>query len=346
MNEQQMAIAAAAERLFAALVDVDVRNRAEQGQMPQKLMMELDQAGFLSMLKEDSEAVSGVSLADAAVVLRAAGFAAAPGPILETIVARRVLAAAGFGAPQGPLALLFAARPGSPWHECSLNAAWIAQAEAVVLVEHGDDGDALLSLHAPAEMRCTRFPHPAAEPLYCFFDAPARGDNVRASREKYAVIFRTAALLRAAQCVGALEWAFARTAAYATERKQFGREIARFQAVQQQVAEFAGVCMAASVIVEAATQAGAGDEQAPLVAAARARVADAIDLGVRISHQVHGAIGFSLEYELNFRTRRLMTWRDSFGSARFWSRELARYALRGGAFWRNLTAVALTGQHE
>ncbi len=61
-----------------------------------------------------------------------------------------------------------------------------------------------------------------------------------------------------------------------------------------------------------------------LAAAARARLADATDAAIAISHQVHGAIGFSREYALNHRTKRLMAWRNDYGSIPYWRRTLGR----------------------
>ncbi len=70
-------------------------------------------------------------------------------------------------------------------------------------------------------------------------------------------------------------------------------------------------------------------------------VVDAVDAAVTIGHQVHGAIGFSRAYSLNFRTRRLMVWRDTFGSVPYWRRVLARsfIGLSADEVWPKVTAV-------
>jgi acyl-CoA dehydrogenase len=39
---------------------------------------------------------------------------------------------------------------------------------------------------------------------------------------------------------------------------------------------------------------------------------------------VHGAIGFTREYSLNYRTRNLIAWRDQYGSVLDWKANLAR----------------------
>src|SRR3546814_19784377 len=84
---------------------------------------------------------------------------------------------------------------------------------------------------------------------------------------------------------------------------------------------------------------------ATLVGAARSRIGDAADAAITISHQVHGAIGFSREYALNYRTRRLMAWRDDYGSVLFWRRALAGgfIGLSREAFWPGVDDAGLQG---
>src|SRR3546814_2608206 len=66
------------------------------------------------------------------------------------------------------------------------------------------------------------------------------------------------------------------------------------------LAELADHVLASAGIAEAAAE----GFSATLVGAARSRIGDAADAAITISHQVHGAIGFSREYALNYRTRR------------------------------------------
>ena len=49
------------------------------------------------------------------------------------------------------------------------------------------------------------------------------------------------------------------------------------------------------------------------------------------AHQAHGAMGMTKEYELGQLTRRLWSWRDEFGSERWWGRELGRQLAGAGA---------------
>jgi acyl-CoA dehydrogenase len=57
-----------------------------------------------------------------------------------------------------------------------------------------------------------------------------------------------------------------------------------------------------------------------------------------IAHQVHGAIGFTIEYGLHRLTRRLWSWRSDFGSDAHWAGWLgARVAAAGpDRFWADI----------
>jgi acyl-CoA dehydrogenase len=150
------------------------------------------------------------------------------------------------------------------------------------------------------------------------------------------------ALARAVQLSAALEEVLAWTVRYAGEREQFGRPLARFQAIQMQLAEMAGEVTAVAALVDAAVQ--AADRGGPLVlaaAAAKVRAGAAVEVVARLAHQVHGAIGFTQEHRLHHLTRRCWSWRDEGGTELAWSRVLGAGLLAEGpdALWPALTRV-------
>ncbi|MDC3401591.1 acyl-CoA dehydrogenase, partial [Alphaproteobacteria bacterium] len=55
----------------------------------------------------------------------------------------------------------------------------------------------------------------------------------------------------------------------------------------------------------------------------------------RISHQVHGAIGFTQDYILQSFTRQIWGWRSRFGSEAFWADQLGDITTsqNGNDFW-------------
>ncbi|MER7282871.1 acyl-CoA dehydrogenase family protein [Dactylosporangium sp. NPDC000244] len=125
-------------------------------------------------------------------------------------------------------------------------------------------------------------------------------------------------VLHTARLAGAIEGAARRTAEYAETRVQFGKPIARFQAVSALVAE----AHAQSVLAGAALGAALSDvDDEVAVLSAHAVAARAAGAVARIAHQVHGAIGVTQELGLERLTRRLWAWRD------LWQPEFATEAV-------------------
>lgn len=147
------------------------------------------------------------------------------------------------------------------------------------------------------------------------------------------------ALARAVQSVGAMERMLAMSVQYASERVQFGRPLARFQAIQHLIADIASEAALASAAVEAAVvaMASAPDDLDRLelsVAIARSVVGHAATVVVRNAHQVHGAIGTTLEHRLHELSKPVLAWRMEFGSLREWDARLtARIAASRADLW-------------
>jgi acyl-CoA dehydrogenase len=146
-------------------------------------------------------------------------------------------------------------------------------------------------------------------------------------------------MVRAAQIAGALEAVLDMATTYASERVQFGKPIASFQAIQQQVAVLAEHA-AASVMAAEAAFASAESRIVRLQAiAAKICASEAAGIGAGVAHAVHGAIGFTHEHALHLSTRRLWSWRSEFGSATAWSQRLGRAVCAAGpaGFWPGVT---------
>lgn len=154
--------------------------------------------------------------------------------------------------------------------------------------------------------------------------------------------------LRAAATVslmaGAMGQALQLSIDHVNMRQQFGRPLAKFQAVQQALAvmacEVAAVDVAAAALASRLDAAAFDDEQAGFeIAAAKLRANRAVGVVTAVAHQVHGAIGFTAEYDLHKLTIPLMRWRSAYGNDAFWAKRLGQMvALRGGAgLWTTLT---------
>jgi Acyl-CoA dehydrogenases len=342
MSEHRIFFRETVERILADALDKADIDAAEERILPARLYEALNENGIPLMLVSEDKGGIGATVADAAAILRAMGEASAPGPILETMLGQQLLASVGLEFSPGLISLVFVDGIDVPelgateWSNATVHAVpWGAAADHVLIVARTAAGTQLIVTNG-ADWTATPERDAAGEPR----------DNLSARSLPVTVIalangdayLRAAAVLRAAQCLGAIEWAFRRSVEYTGERKQFGREIGKFQAIQQMLAELAGHVLACVGLVEAAAE-GMNPQ---LIAAARSRLGDAIDATITITHQVHGAMGFSLEYSLNSRTRRLMAWRDDFGSTLYWRRMLAREFthLQRDEFW---PAVADSG---
>lgn len=137
-----------------------------------------------------------------------------------------------------------------------------------------------------------------------------------------------AALLRAAQMVGAMERSLDLSLEHATQRQQFGRPISAFQAVQQMLSLIASHTAAAAAAVDLAAQHATGGLLEAAIA--KSRAGEAAGLVAENAHQVIAAMGFTREHPLHRCTRRLWSWRDECGNEAFWNAKLGEAAARAG----------------
>ncbi len=154
------------------------------------------------------------------------------------------------------------------------------------------------------------------------------------------------AAVRAMQMAGALEAILDASVGYANERVAFERPIAKFQAVQHNLARLAGEVAVAMAAAGSAADAIANADHASTTAvfleaaAAKIRVGEAAGEGAAIAHQVLGAIGFTKEHTLHRFTQRLWAWRDDFGNESYWAVKLGNRVAANGAdaLWPMLAA--------
>ena len=131
---------------------------------------------------------------------------------------------------------------------------------------------------------------------------------------------RRAAAITAAEMAGAIERIATMTAAYVTERQQFGRPISAFQAVAHGAARLATLAQAATWSARlACTSPDPSD-----TAAAKGWISAASAEAAALAHQLHGAIGFTEEYGLQQLSKRLRILRFAYGDDRFHHRALGR----------------------
>ena len=129
--------------------------------------------------------------------------------------------------------------------------------------------------------------------------------------------FDRAALGVAAQLIGLADRMLTMTVEYARERHQFGVPIGSFQAVKHHLADVAlALEFARPLVYRAAWSISHGDDDRSLhVGMAKARASEAGLLAGRVALQVHGAIGYTTEYDLHLFMKRAWALAASWGDA-------------------------------
>lgn len=134
-----------------------------------------------------------------------------------------------------------------------------------------------------------------------------------------------AAVLVAADSLGAAERMLDMSVEYAKQRKQFGKPIAAFQAVKHACAQMLVTIEAGySVALFAAASLHDGGPDANLhAAAAKAQVTPQCAALADSALTVHGAIGYTWEYDLQLFYKRAKLNRVLFGSPSAWNERIA-----------------------
>lgn len=272
------------------------------------LWQQLEATGLADALLPEALGGANLTLAQAFGVLEQCGAHALPLPLGETMVAHALLAGTSLARPAGSMALAYGRLLADGGLRCALvRAGTVADA---VLVQAGDGwhllavagaqvGPQALALDAALEWT------PAQVQAAPRMAAPAQLETVQA-----AVV--------AAQMAGALLAVFQRTLQYANERQQFGRPIGKFQAIQHQLAVMSEHVFAARMAAQIGCSGIAPVPDRLRVAAAKARCSEAALAVSEAAHAIHGAIGFTEEYDLQLFTRRLHAWRQTAGSESYW----------------------------
>jgi acyl-CoA dehydrogenase len=321
--------------------------------LDKRLWAELDQLGFTTLTLPESQGGSGGDLCDAAAVVRAAAVTAVP--IAEaTFLAGPVLTAAGLTWPGAAVT----AAPGTglavtesggtvTLHGRVARIPWLRHADYVVLPipRQGRTAVAVVPTSA-AGLRVEQGRNLAGEPRDdALFDAVRPADYAEVSDPDLCDrVFTLGAVARSVQMAGAAAQSLRLTVRHVGDRVQFGRPLAKFQAVQHQVARLASDVTTLLVACDAAVLALRDDSAAAPVLTAAAKI-EASSLARAIaatSHQLHGAIGFTREHRLGTCTGRLWAWREEYGNELIWQERLASLVEdTDGDVWALLTSAPM-----
>jgi acyl-CoA dehydrogenase len=333
-----------AEKIFADLADAQTINRDKAGAWKTPLWQALTDAGLPLAWVPEEYGGSGASLAEGFGVLGAAGRFAIAVPLAETMLAGWLLAQATIASPDGEMTVA----PASPRDRITLNpdgtlsgrargVPFAKAAKHIAVLASGNGGTSIALVDA-AKARIE-----AGLTLANDNSDIVTFDKVEPSAIKPApkgfdqtALMLMGGVIRSLQIAGALESMLDISVRYSNERVAFEKKISKFQAVQHNLARLAGESAAALAAATSAADTLANttsfDSDAVFLeaVAAKIRCAEAAEKGGAIAHQVHGAIGFTIEHILHRYSLRALSWRDDFGSESYWAVELGRrVAVRG-----------------
>jgi acetyl-CoA C-acetyltransferase len=319
------------ERALAALC-TDERIRAiEAGADAAGLWAQVDALGFTDALVAPGQGGAGLALAQCGPLFAAAGRAGLNHPFGETVVARALLHAAGHAPGPGCIALA-SALPRTDGAVACLEVPGARLADHVLV--HWQDEWLLLPTAAAAQEPGSHRPRASASLRWdSAAQAVARWPAAGESADDYCNTVHAAAM------AGAMERVLDLSVQYANDRRQFGRAIGQFQAVQQDLAVLAEQAGSAAL---AARIGCAGPRPDPLLAAAaKLRASEAALQVATLAHAVHGAIGITEEHVLGVFTVRLHEWRAAGGSERACAERIGQAVLRSDGGFADFVRAAL-----
>jgi alkylation response protein AidB-like acyl-CoA dehydrogenase len=296
------------ERPLRALCTDDTLRAIEAGAPTDALWQAIDALGYTDALVAQEQGGAGLSLRELFALVFAAGKAGLGLPFGETSVARALLAAAGHGGLHGtgPIAIA----PGAPGDAGAIVCRDVPGGALAQQVLVSWQGEWLLlpRAHAAATPGAWR-PQASATLQWHTTDlAVVRFDAGAAD----AVALCNA--LHAAGMAGAMARVLELVTDYARDRKQFGRPIAQFQAVQQELSVLGEQAHSATLAARLGCSAADVRPDPLLAATAKLRACEAARSVCAIAHAVFGAIGITEEHVLGLYTRRLHEWRAAPGT--------------------------------
>jgi len=261
------------------------------------------QGVFALELDEDAGGM-GMGMVEVAAILTEAGKVAFPGPLIETLAAVPLISDATLVAEivAGEATIAIGA-PGAPVpHAAGAREIWVLSPAGVQ--RHTDPTITPIDgVDGARQLATVKGP---LEPL-----------DVDAARLLDRLAIGSAAVL-----LGLSETMLDLAVDYAKQRRQFGKPIGSFQAVQHHLANALLALRFAQPTVQRAAWAIANDhtEASVEVSCAKALASDAGDTVARIALQCHGAIGYTWEFKLHLFHKRSLALQRAWGDAA-WHRD-------------------------
>lgn len=261
------------------------------------LWSSLAEMGILGLRTSEDEGGVGGSTSDLAVVFERLGYHAVPGPYIESIAllpalvdaAKRAQIASGE-------AIATAAVDGLVPYALDADLATDSFLVSANGIAPGEKGERLVSIDRSRHL----------------FRLTA-GESVPVQESIVAAAIDEATLASSAFLVGAAERMLADAVAYVKTREQFGRPIGEYQAIKHALANVRVAVTFARPLVQGAAIAPV-ETSARSISAAKVSAGQAALLSARTALQVHGAIGYTEEYDLSLWLLRVRALVGSWGT--------------------------------
>ncbi|WP_183093037.1 acyl-CoA dehydrogenase family protein [Nocardioides stalactiti] len=297
LTDEQRAFGDALDKLLVSADTVAVARAWAEGDTGPGLALwsRLAEQGVTALLVPEEAGGMDATPVELVVAFEALGRHAVPGPWVETAayLATELAGAAREAIAEGAVATV-AVPPHTPYALDADVAAqvYVAASDGVRTATVGEQvGSVDLARH--------------------LFRVEAGG--VHDTADRAAEAFDLAALATAAQLLGAGERVLAEAVTYAKQRRQFGREIGSYQAIKHQLADVRIALDFARPLVL-----GAAVEPTPrAVSAAKVMAGDAAYLASRTALQVHGAIGYTQEFDLSIWITKIRALVTAWGTPAF-----------------------------
>ena len=285
---------------------------AEPGRLDRRVWDLLAEMGATSVLVPEPDGGLGLDFTSLVLVLEEAGRACLPHPLVETAAVAAPLVKGRVG--RSLVACCFAGAPVPCGGDADL-----------VLV---DDGGALVMA---TRTQLLLEPVQAVDRSRRLVEVAAIADGVEVLTRDPAEVeaaFDRGALGVAAELIGLAAAMLERTVVYVGDRHQFGVPVGSFQAIKHHLADaLMALEFARPAVYRAAVSVSTGAATAARdVSMAKAMASDAAEAVGRTALQCHGAIGYTVEYDLHLYLKRAWALARAYGDAA-WHRDRVAAAL-------------------
>ncbi|MDA9623408.1 acyl-CoA/acyl-ACP dehydrogenase [Rhodobiaceae bacterium] len=341
LSETSQILSDTVEKIFSDNVTKQCIINSEKGEWPKELWNEIIENGLNLVLVPEALGGVGGSWFDAGILFKAIGKYQAPIPLAENIVAGHLLGLGGIPLPDDSIVTIldgeFSIKDDKLSGISKRTPFGSSATHGVALINDKSSSKVILLSIPKDSISDDKNLALESRSNIDFMDVEILSSSEILFSSDY--ILKIGALMRSCQIAGGLEFLLDQSVKYANDRIQFGRPIAKFQAIQQELAVLATHVAASGVAADYASSSMDDGCEDLAIASAKSRVDDAVSIGASIAHQVHGAIGFTYEHGLHFATRRLWSWRAEYGSGSYWAKSIGQKAVASGSknFWPSIT---------